>query len=92
MEWILSGVEGIGAVCYVGVVFVVLFYGFVSTFGWKIGGDKIGEMVDEAYSDCRWFVPLVFVSGCVVGWQKAMFLGAWSVVVWMVKVVRVFSA
>ncbi len=88
--FILNGVAGVGSVCYVGVVFIILFYGFISTFGWKIGGNKIAELVDKAYSDCRWFVPLVFISGCVVGSKESMLLGAWSVILWMIRVVRVF--
>jgi len=64
---------------------VILVYGFVSTFGSEIGGDKIGEIVDKTFDVGKWFLLLIFVAGGVVGWQQTMLLGAWSVILFCIK-------
>lgn len=86
MFWLVEKiVEGVGSIIYVGVIFVVLVYGYISTFGREMGGERIGSIVDSVFDKGRLFAILVFIAGCVVGWKETMFLGAWSVVLWFVK-------
>lgn len=81
-------IEGVGSVIYVGLVYAILVYGFVSTFGNSMGGDKICKIVDKAYSFAKWFFALVFISGAMIGWQKSMLIGTWCVVMWFIKMLK----
>ena len=89
MEWIFRICAGIGSVIYVGLIFVVLVYGYISTWGSEIGMERVCHIVDEAYDFGKWFMWLVFVSGAVAGWKESMLLGAWSVMLWAMKLLVV---
>ncbi len=76
---------GVGSVWYVGVVFCILFYGYISTYGNEFGSEKICVVVDKAYDFWKWFIVLIFVSGFVVGWKTAMLSGAWTCATYLFK-------
>ncbi len=80
---------GFGSVWYVVVVFWILVYGYIGTFGSELGSDKICKIVDESYDFMKWFVWLIFISGCFVGWKDTMLIGVWSIIV---KLGRVYKS
>lgn len=73
------------------IVFVILNYGFITTFGSEFGDEKICTMIDKLYDSSKWFFVMVFVSGLVLEWKESMLLSLWSVIImfaWNVKSIR----
>lgn len=88
LQYLISAFEGLSSVIFVGTIFSIIFYGYLSTFGNQLGGDVICNLVDKAWDYGKWYIVFIFVSGCVVGWKQTFLLGSWSVIIWMISEVK----
>ena len=71
------------SVCFVALVYTVLYWGYVTTYGWSLDGDAVCDSFDNGWKYMKWLLILVFVAGVVVGWQESMLMGSWGVFLYL---------
>lgn len=82
-ELVLNIFGGTLSVCFVGLVYCILYWGYVTTFGWSLDGEAVCESFDAGWNYMKWLLISVFMGGVVVGWQESIVLGTWGVCLYL---------